>query len=445
MQLTALIFVVFVAVGSLFSLIYFLLRKADKSATDFQWRLAAGMFSLLVTAVMMAIQLAIVSNRPAQDSGMDSTSDVSDNRSQTSPTATSLDSPRSNQDAVVGRIRGLAITLYGAPAIYVIVFLITIHHLPNKKGAAENREAVKSLPNGFDLYRNWREGLGQVQRVIDKSEIHFIDDLLPNVFYHGPHNMCKPKSVVNKTVFFFSERGAVKFQRIQGGVRTENGVRSRVYLPHTTSTATGQVSCLHFVRSGSWIKETASHEHGEWKNPLTDPIDILILAIYKDDDIESGDYIHVDTSKYVDLSHDDKATIKLAIAASRPIEDFQVWQVLAAPENVERPVPLMFRELYHQAERSAREIERNYEQIAEMLDGWDALLDEAANGKVGKTTGVSTDQIGAFLLQAKQVLTSDGEDLATFRELIRSRTPNDCAIRTLKKEQHAILSTFAWS
>lgn len=410
--------------GVSLGMLFFFVAKKDATPSHFQQKLAILIFSVTVTVMVVLLG--------------------------------ALPETQKRVTEVAGHIGALTINLAGPAAVWAAVFLITTHVFGANAGApADERNTLvlnEALERhyrmlGFDYYRTWYANLNAFRRVIEKSELHFIDDLLPKVFYHGPYGLLKPREVVNSTLFIFGKGRAVKFQRIQGSVRTDGDKRSRVYLPHTPSTPGGQISCLHFIRGENGINQSACHTHGDWKEAPLNKIDIMLVAVYENDELESGDYVYVDVSKYIDLERMDDATVELAIVSDRPVEEFDVWEVSASLASTERPVPLMFRSLYSRAgRRTSAEAEKNREQIARMFKGWGKALDLALSGSLGQPTGVSRDEVLRFLRKAKDTI-SDGEtetDALSFQQLFQKLPAEDCVFSRLEHQRNVILSTFAW-
>jgi hypothetical protein len=421
-----LIFICSVAGLSILILLYFFVAKADDSPSDFHQNLAIGIFSVVVTAIVVLLGLTTFVK---------------------------------GGDAVAGKLGVITFNLAGPPAVWTTVFLITTKAFGSKSTMVKDNNNIQvfNIPLehhyrmlGFDYYRNWKANLNEFGSLIEKekSEFHFIEDLLPKVFYHGPHDLLKPQNVTNTTLFVFSKKNAVKFQRIKGVVKAEGDKRSRVYLPQTSSTPDGKLSSMYFVRSGNSIRETARNTHGEWKAvPLKD-IDIMLLAVYENDDLENGDYVYIDVSKYIDLERNDAANVEIAIVSDKRIKEFNVWEVSASLTSTERPVPLMFRNLPNQpGRRKAADVEKNIEQIAEMFEGWDTVMDQAlSSGQFGPIDKVSKAEAQDFLLKVKSVLCDNVSDINTtaFQHLFRRPPAEDCVVCKLEKQRNVILTTFAW-
>jgi hypothetical protein len=408
--------------GVSLGMLFFFVAKADASISHFHQKLAILIFSVTVTVMVVLLG--------------------------------ALPETQKRVNEVAGNIGALTFNIAGPAAVWAAVFLITTHVFASKTGAASD-ERNKLVINealerhyrmlGFDYYRTWYVNLNAFRRVIEKSELHFIDDLLPKVFYHGPYGLLKPRRVVNSTLFVFSKGRAVKLQRIQGSVRTEGEKRSRVYLPHTPSTPGGQISCLHFIRGENGIAQTACHTHGDWKEAPLNNIDILLVAVYENDELEGGDYVYVDVSKYIDLERMDDAAVELAVVSDRLIEEYNVWEVSASLASTEKPVPLMFRNLHGQTgRRTAAEADKNRERIAKMFDGWGGAMDRAQAGGLGQATGVSRDEVLDFLLKVKAILSDGDADASTFQQIFRKLPAEDCVFSRLPHQRNVILSTFAW-
>jgi len=408
--------------GVSLGMLFFFVAKRDASTSNFHQKLAILIFSVTVTVMVVLLG--------------------------------ALPETQKRVNEVVGSVGALTINIAGPAAVWAAVFLITSHVFALKTGAAPDEPYTLVLNRtleqrdrmlGFDYYRTWYANLNAFRRVIEKSELHFIDDLLPKVFYHGPYGLLKPRQIVNSTLFVFSKGRAVKLQRIQGSVRTEGEKRSRVYLPHTPSTPGGQISCLHFIRGENGINQTACHTHGDWKEAPLNNIDILLVAVYENDEMENGDYVYVDVSKYVDLERMDDAVVELAVVSDRLIEEYNVWEVSASLASTEKPVPLMFRNLHGRADRrTAAEANRNRERIAKMFDGWGGALDHALSGHIGQTTGVSRNEAIDFLLEVKATLSDGDADASSFQEVLRKMPAEDCVFSRLPRQRNVILSTFAW-
>lgn len=423
-NLIVLIFGCLVAGVSLGILLFFFVARADASTSGFHQNLTMLIFSVTVTVMVVLLG--------------------------------ALPETQKRVNEVAGNIGALTFNIAGPAAVWAAVFLITTHVFGSKPDAAGERRNTLVLNEalerhyrmlGFDYYRTWYANLNAFRHVIEKSELHFIDDLLPKVFYHGPYGLLKPRKVVNSTLFVFSKGRAVKFQRIQGSVRTEGDKRSRVYLPHTPSTPGGQISCLHFTRGENGINHTACHTHGDWKEAPLNKIDIMLVAVYENDELENGDYVYVDVSKYIDFEQMDEATVELAIVSDRLVEEFNVWEVSASLASTERPVPLMFRNLDSQTgRRTPAEADKSREQVARMFEGWGKAMDRALSGSFGQPTGVSRDEVLSFLHKVKETL-ADGSPEATassFQQLLRQLPAEDCVFSRLKHQRNVILSTFAW-
>lgn len=403
-------------------LLYFFVAKSDNSLNAFHQKLAIGIFSVTVTTIVVILGLAL----PAK---------------------------------VFGELSGstgfVTFTLAGPPAIWVMIFVVTakVFGDPTESaGLARNALDLRLVIErhhkilGWDYYRHWRAELNSYRRVIEKSELHFIDDLLPKVFYHGRFGLLKPQGVTNTTLFFFSSRGAVKFQRIQATARIENGKRSEIYLGQTSSTPEGRTTCLHFIRNEDRLAQTGRHIHGEWKVAPFKNIDILLVAVYENDQLDDGDYVYVDVSKYVDLELMDNASLDLAIVSDRRIEEYNVWEVAASLVSTEKPVPLMFRKVDTQVnKRSVATVEKNLDQVTKLFGDWDVVLDQAAKGLLGTTAGICGDEVEEFFLKVKGALGGyEVEEANTFQSLFHRPPATDCVITRLKHQQNVVLSTFTW-
>ena len=424
---------VFSIAGLSIWIIYLIVSRDESSISDFHKLIVVGSFSTVVTATVILLGLITLADTGA--------------------------------NTLNAKTAFLNFNFTGAPAVWIVVFWFTTRTIFSKSRKVTDLHAPAPNINndlapsrnyeshhqglGFQYYRQWKNGLKKFRPVIDKSrEFHFVEDLLPKIFYHGQFDLLKPQKVTNTTLFIFSKGKAVKFQRIQGEERTNDTQCSKVYLPQTKSTPGGELSCLHFIRSDNAIIETARHEHGDWKETPFNDIDIMLLAIYENDDVENGDYVYVDVSKYVDLERMDTATVEIAIVSDRQMVEFNVWEVSACLESRERPMPLMFRNLddTQAGKRAVADVKKNIEHIVNMFEGWDTILDQAFDGHLGELKSITGKEVKEFLHKVKSALASDDSDADTisFQELFRHPPAVDCVISKLKHQQNVILSTFAW-
>ncbi len=416
----ALIFVVVIGMLSMRFLYFFFISRADDITDPFHQNLTIGAFSIVVTALLVLLGLM-----PATQTAVSS---------------------------ATGTIGIVTFNIAGPAAIWITVFMITARHFPVSNTPPEAQGSGLNLALerhyrmlGFVYYRDWFAGLSAVRSVIEKSEMYFIDDLLPKVFYHGPFGLIKPRDVISSTLFVYNKSKAVKFQRIQGQARNIGGVRSQIYLTQTASTQGGEITCLHFILSGEHLLQTARHTHGEWKLAPVNTIDFLIVAVYENDEIDAGDYIYVDISKYIDLEQLEDATVEVAIVSDRGIEDFNVWEVSTSLASTEKPVPLMFHNLKAQtSKRTNSDVEKNSCQISDMFGKWGLIMDRALDGKLGQTRGVSTAEVQELLTEVKRILAKDGSEDRTFQDLLQKPPAADCVVSKLKHQRNVILTTFSW-
>jgi hypothetical protein len=143
----------------------------------------------------------------------------------------------------------------------------------------------------------------------------------------------------------------------------------------------------------------------------------------------------------------DAATVEIAIAADRRIDEFCIWEVSASIASTERPVPLMFRRLENEPpKRNASDVDKNAQRATKLFDGWDTTLDQAFEGSLGQYNKVTRDQVQDFLRNVKGILgVYDPEpDTKSFHELFLGLRPADCVISTLKHQRNVILTTFTW-
>jgi hypothetical protein len=325
-----------------------------------------------------------------------------------------------------------------------------IPRVRNQSGSAIAGLEEHERRHGFVYYRNWLGQLGEFGHAIERKGDAFIKELLFNVFCHGPFEIVMPENVTHSTVFLFSNAGAVKFQRIKGVKRSFGDRVSNVYLPQTCSTALGETKGIHFARYGKHIVDASLHEHGKWIDPKSDDagnFDIMLLAVYKDDDPGIGDYVYVDIPKYIDLKQRARADVEIAMISHRELELFNVWEVSASLDTTERPVPLLFRNINNpkQTARKSTTIKSNFKEVAKMLGGWDIQLDQALAGDLGKTKETSKIEVQHLLQNALSIL-NDGDRTSggSFRQFFRASAGRDCLTWRQQNQTNVILTTFIW-
>jgi hypothetical protein len=301
---------------------------------------------------------------------------------------------------------------------------------------------------GFIPYRVWIRQLGVFGRVIEQDERAFRNDLLNNAFNNAPFETVMPEAVTLTTLFFFSGKRAVKFQRIRGIKRF---LGEKLYLPQTCSTKSGKVRGLHLVCKEGQIVEIAFHEHGIWIEPPADnsgSFDIMLLALYEDDNPESGDYVYVDIPKYVDPKQRQLATAEIAVMSDKLIEQFDAWEVLPSLNFAVRPVPLEFKKA-HSARtrpRTLRQIKVHAKEVAKRFGDWPTLLDKAFAGNFGRIEPGSQEKFEGFLREVQNIIGNQDSapNTASLRQCFREPVAVDCVVCTLEERCNLILTTVTW-
>jgi hypothetical protein len=195
---------------------------------------------------------------------------------------------------------------------------------------------------GWVDYSAWREKIGRFSDAIARMEMHFIDDLLPKVFYHGASNIHRPSEAQIRTVFIYRGTSIIKLQRIQG-MYSGIGERPRLYLPSTSSTTGGKLRSVHAFQEGCSVVDIHAHANGDWVPTMSDGIDCIVCTIYENDAVDVGDYLYIDTTKYVE--QDPRAYVELSVLSDVRFRNLQFWELRASTVSGRQPVPLIFRHL----------------------------------------------------------------------------------------------------
>lgn len=405
-QIVGIGFVILAAILSIALLAYLFISRGDHTASALVQRVAVCLISLVVTSVVVLL-------------GM-------------------MPSTQKAVGETVGEWGLISFNLAGPPSVWLIVFFAISRSFSGATDpvVAEN-DAVSQAFGGylqalrFQRYEDWLSRLKRFHVVVSSSEHHFIEDLLPKVFFNGPADVRKPKDVVHSTLFFFKGDRAVKLQRIRGKVDAQGGgVRAKLYLPVTGSTPDGKVRSRLFVRDRARIVESIAHGSGEWWDPKREEFDVLVVARYENDSIASGDYVYVDTAKYVEAQGHSTADVSILICADRAIEEFQAWEVAASLFIADRPAPLVFREVMRDAWSTLIAEPPPRMRIESELDDWVRLLD----ARMTRDPWLQETMASVGLTADAPASTS------------RLAFPDPVGIAgcRMKRQAGLILSTFAW-
>jgi hypothetical protein len=418
--IVAIVFVVFLSLVSLGVIVHFLLNIADRKPDPSQLRLITGLFSVVVTCLVVLLGLM-----PGVQKAVGSAS-----------SSTAL----------------IAFNVTGPPAIWLVIFSVTTRVFAVADTTQSDAMPLSAVLQthyqslGFRYYRDWFKDLEAFRTVIKPIELHFIDDLLPKVFYHGPYEVTKPADVRISTLFVYAGAHAVKFQRVCA--KSRNGMPPSIYLPNTVSTGDGTVSACHFFLRNGELTKGGLHSHGVWAESPYKEVDALLIALYENDVVANGDYIYVDVPKYLDPSQHDYGRVDLALVADRRIKSFDVWEVAASIVSAERPVPLMFRDLYEDVSHT---IEANSTRpqptgdIARLFTGWGAALDQVFDGvlAVRGDSSAEATELRAFTCRVRQVIGANSQ--RTFQEFLQSPRSTDSVLCQLNRRRNLVLTGVTWS
>jgi hypothetical protein len=421
MQIYLAIFALLVIGGILLALVFIFVANRQNSPTVFNRRLATVISSVMVLAAVVLAEHFVLNGL----------GDLAE------------------------KLRQAPVYVFLAIVLYLVIHEFIARSMPSRDLHSRPRTQTTltgleqyEWRHGFVYYRNWIKGLGKLGRAIERVEPTFIKDLFFNVFYHGPFDLVMPKNITHTTVFLFSKKEAVKLQRIRGQRQLVPDIgASKVYLPQTCSTESGKTRGLHLIRRQGGIVEAAFHDHGEWRESQSDSFDMMLLALYENDESEIGDYVYVDIPKYVDLKKHHTAVAEIAIIADREIELFDVWEVSASLDITERPVPLMFRDIDNRKKpmRKPRKIKSNFREVSKMLRGWDVLLDAAFRGQFGNADENLREEIREFLRKVQRILVSEHATSETpLRDSLRTPAGRDCVTWQQESQRNVILTTFTW-
>jgi hypothetical protein len=310
---------------------------------------------------------------------------------------------------VQGGIAGFAITFVGVPAIWaaVIIFLRwfdsdVIPHVEEEIETVLQSRATSLLLRrseerlGWIDYNTWKARVAvQCRRMIEAAEVRFIDDLLPKAYYHGDIIYARPSEPKIRTLFIYTPGGIIKFQRIEGRY-SGNGNRPRVYLPSTTSTGTGRLGSVHFFARDGVITDGGVHQHGAWVEAPHDVIDCLICTLYENDVPDRGDYLYVDTRKYLPFDYMETAEVELStlvLQIKRKPGNITYWQLRGSTDVDLQPVPLIFRPYTDQPQMGTRARAA----IKSTFSGWAQILAAPIPATIPVEATALVGQIGQLL------------------------------------------------
>lgn len=256
----------------------------------------------------------------------------------------------------------LVINLSGPPAIWAILFFVLCKFSPGEdvadatwSGLIAQREAA----SGFDDYKTWVAHLDACRPLVKKDEMHFIADILPNVFYSGNDETRRPSKAQVDTVFVFRKDVAVKFQVIECSV--EKPVNEiDVFCPGTASTVHGDIRSCFFEDSDLGL---VPHMLGgpTWKSFQSKAVRGMLVAVYKNDVAGPGDYIYCDATKFINRARGQACQVSLTIVSDKKVATASCYDVAASLDTGRTPVALIFR-------RKSRDHEVRKDEIAPRLE-----------------------------------------------------------------------------
>lgn len=212
------------------------------------------------------------------------------------------------------------------------------------------------------------------------TEMHFIEEMLPKVFYTN-YEVIRPQGVHITTTFLYHESGIVKLQRVRGKFSRRP---ASLFLAAAPSTPDGEVKsfCLD-VSSGGGNDKVEAFAHGQWRPNVVPVVDCTLVAIYTND-VTASDYIYVDTKKYLSPDRGAFCKTRLAILSNRVFYEHQNWEMsFSGDANNDPVVPLVF-------EVSSNSKEENYERRM-MVEDFGHVLEAIARIASGKIQAKSGD------------------------------------------------------
>lgn len=324
--------------------------------------------------------------------------------------------------------------IVGPAAMWIAALLIFNYTMPEEllfrqPSSEEAAEWIRwaEESGGWLQYDPWRDRLGNTISVIEEDEEYFISFLLPRVYYHG-HHVSKLRDPKIETLFVYTEKVVLKFQRIWG--HRINDIPPDVYMSAVASMPGGRIDPYYFVRRNRQIIHAEKLTLGSWNKITFRPIDCLLISIYYDDILPSGDWIYIDVGKYRDRAHSGAGELMLGVWSTREISDFQIWEIAPTQLVNTTPAPLLFREI-----SSALHTEG---EVPAGLYSWIEILDEYML--------TSKDEVPprSFLNKILDVLKTDGLNLGSFSDLLKHESLLARQYYEISGPANDIFAAFLW-
>lgn len=269
-------------------------------------------------------------------------------------------------------ISAFSMTLAGPAAMWLAALLIfnyvfpekflvsirpmTLHEVSTLARDIESRE-------GWKTYSEWKDSLGLLQELFKKDEETHLEHLLSSGYYHGDQRIKLANPIVQTVFVYLSKDLIVKFQRIRG----ENpGGSPNIYFTAVPTLPGSKPLSILFARKKSRIVKSYLGEEGRWQEITSDPVDCLVIAVYKGDSPLEGDWLAIDLPKYLGYG---SATFELGVLAYQNYHSVSLWELRASPLAIPSAVPLSFKKFPIPAED-------NVDHLTSELSSWLRLLDQ---------------------------------------------------------------------
>ncbi len=199
---------------------------------------------------------------------------------------------------------------------------------------------------GWSSFEDWKTELGPLRTVLEGEEESNIKHLLNASFITGAGQR-KLREPSIETLFVFPKnpdsgtRRAVKFQRITGNAKTG---REAVYLTASPTGMDGSVQSYFFALSpgGSLLEPRALTNAADWYGVGAGMFDGILVAFYQDKGALPGDWLQVQTPKYVEA--EDRANVVLGLTAASSLATTKeaFWEMRSATFAAQGLIPLLF-------------------------------------------------------------------------------------------------------
>lgn len=340
-----------------------------------------------------------------------------------------------------GNVWGLTLALGGPAVLWIVALVIFTRFYPevNLTNEATLQGLVRGVwesqqKSGWKDYSGWKAENGDdFADVLGANETETLRNLFWGVYHRTPGQ--RLENVQIATAFLYlGPKYTLKFQRIRGYKESADSEPFTLYYGGQTSNDTGRSgSVLLIGRDTGSLRVKESYYDGESKPEQAldqNDLDCLIVSWYTDEVTGDGDYITTDLKEFA-TNH--RASLRLGIAAFKPIDAVQSWRLASRTATDKDDVlPLAFREMRHGWQKDLGAVEGD-------LRPWLQVLDKALEPG-GAIIGKPREELQRLLQNASELV----KHPIRASDLLNSPLFQDRRSASMPEAEDVVLSMFLW-